>query len=39
MQKKYKKKGGGVWGNIKKKTVSIFILHTRFIQRIFMEQP
>lgn len=27
MQKNHKSKGGIVWGNIKKKTVSTFILH------------
>lgn len=38
MQKKHKNRGGVVWGNIKKKTVSTFILHTRFIQHVSMEQ-
>lgn len=33
MQKNHKSKGGIVWGNIKKKTVSIFILHS-FTQQI-----
>lgn len=34
MQKNHKSKGGAVWGIIKKKTVSMFILHTRFIQGV-----
>ena len=37
MQKTHKSKGGTVWGNIKKKTVSIFIHHS-FIQHIPIEQ-